>query len=146
MQVALMIPCYIDIFSPRVSIATLELLERLGLDVAYPKEQTCCGQPMAKSGCYQQARAIEDHCAKVFGSFENVVTPSGSCTHHIRNKFTAGTDSPERQSFTKTPMTSSNSCMTYSRLEIYPGRRLNTKSPFTQVVRPFVASTWRTGS
>jgi L-lactate dehydrogenase complex protein LldE len=34
---------------------------------------------------------------RVFGSFDCVVTPSGSCTHHIRNKFTAAADSPEKQ-------------------------------------------------
>jgi L-lactate dehydrogenase complex protein LldE len=96
MQVALMVPCYIDMFYPRVGIATVELLEKLGVDVIYPQEQTCCGQPMANSGCYEEARATEDHCAKVFGSFDCVVTPSGSCTHHIRNKFTAGAGSPEK--------------------------------------------------
>jgi L-lactate dehydrogenase complex protein LldE len=102
MEVALMIPCYIDVFYPQVGIATLELLERLGLDVVYPKEQTCCGQPMANSGCYEEARATEDHCARVFGSFQYVVTPSGSCTHHIRNKFTAGADSPEKDNLSRT--------------------------------------------
>jgi L-lactate dehydrogenase complex protein LldE len=101
MEVALMIPCYIDVFYPQVGIATLELLERLGIDVAYPKEQTCCGQPMANSGCYEEARATEEHCARVFGAFEYVVTPSGSCTHHIRNKFTAGADSQERENLTR---------------------------------------------
>jgi L-lactate dehydrogenase complex protein LldE len=50
---------------PQIGIATLELLERLGVDVVYPKEQTCCGQPMANSGCYEEARATEDHCARV---------------------------------------------------------------------------------
>lgn len=93
MEVALMIPCYIDVFYPQVGIATLDLLERLGVDVAYPEEQTCRGQPMANSGCYEEARATEEHCARVLGSYEYVVTPSGSCTHHIRNKFTPGADS-----------------------------------------------------
>ena len=101
MQVALMVPCYIDMFYPHVGIATLELLERFGVNVVYPKEQTCCGQPMANSGCYEEARATEEHCARVFGSFDCVVTPSGSCTHHIRNKFTAGVDSPEKQSLVR---------------------------------------------
>jgi Cysteine-rich domain len=73
----------------------------LGVDVVYPKEQTCCGQPMANSGCYEEARATEEHCARVFGFFDCVVTPSGSCTHHIRNKFTAGADSPEKQSLVR---------------------------------------------
>src|ERR1700734_4031407 len=70
MQVALMVPCYIDMFYPHVGIATLELPERLGVDFVYPKEQTCCGQPMANSGCYEEARATEEHCARVFGSFD----------------------------------------------------------------------------
>ena len=66
MSVALMIPCYIDVFYPRVGIATLELPERLGVDVVYPKEQTCCGQPMANSGCYEETRATEEHRARIF--------------------------------------------------------------------------------
>jgi L-lactate dehydrogenase complex protein LldE len=69
MQAALMVPCYIDMFYPHVGIATLELLEKLGVDVVYPKDQTCCGQPMANSGCYEEARATEEHCASIFGSF-----------------------------------------------------------------------------
>ena len=95
MQVALLVPCYIDMFHPHIGIATLELLGKLSFDVVYPPEQTCCGQPMANSGCYEEARPTQEHCAKVFGSFDCVVTPSGSCTHHIRNKFIAGADSLE---------------------------------------------------
>src|ERR1700741_4121007 len=101
MSVALMIPCYIDVFYPRVGIATLELLERLGVDVVYPKDQTCWGQPMANSGWYEEGRETEEHCVIVFGFFFYVVTPSGSCTHHIRNKFTAGTDSPEKENLVR---------------------------------------------
>jgi L-lactate dehydrogenase complex protein LldE len=97
MYVALIIPCYIDSFYPQVGISTLELLERLNIDVAYPDEQTCCGQPMANSGCYKEAKGTEENFIRVFGDFEYIVTPSGSCTHHIRNKFTAASDSPARQ-------------------------------------------------
>ncbi len=50
MRIGLFIPCYIDAFFPEVGIATLELLERLGHEVVYPRDQTCCGQPMANSG------------------------------------------------------------------------------------------------
>ena len=50
MRIGLFIPCYIDAFFPEVGIATLELLERFGHDVVYPRDQTCCGQPMANSG------------------------------------------------------------------------------------------------
>ena len=50
MKVALFIPCYIDLIYPKVGIATLELLERLGVEVTVPLQQTCCGQPMANEG------------------------------------------------------------------------------------------------
>ncbi|MGA3249787.1 MAG: (Fe-S)-binding protein, partial [Paraburkholderia sp.] len=40
MKVALFIPCFIDAFYPEVGIATLELLERFGIEVDYPQEQT----------------------------------------------------------------------------------------------------------
>ena len=50
MRVALFVPCYIDQFYPQVAIATLELLEKLGIEVFYPPHQTCCGQPMANAG------------------------------------------------------------------------------------------------
>ena len=50
MTVGLFIPCYVDAFFPEVGIATLELLERFGIDVVYPLDQTCCGQPMTLVG------------------------------------------------------------------------------------------------
>jgi Fe-S oxidoreductase len=50
MRVALFVPCYVDQFYPQAAIASLELLEKYGCEVSYPKNQTCCGQPMANSG------------------------------------------------------------------------------------------------
>jgi L-lactate dehydrogenase complex protein LldE len=97
MQVALMIPCYIDVFYPEAGIATLELLEKLKVDVVYPFDQTCCGQPMANSGCFEEARATEELFIRNFSAFEYIVTPSGSCTDHVRYKFTAAPDSPARR-------------------------------------------------
>ena len=63
----------------------------------YPFDQTCCGQRMANSGCYEEARATEELFIKNFCAFDHIVTPPGSCTHHLRNKFTAAPDSPERR-------------------------------------------------
>jgi L-lactate dehydrogenase complex protein LldE len=61
MKVRLFVPCYIDAFFPEVGVATLTLLERLGSTVEYPLDQTCCGQPMANSGCQDDAAATEAH-------------------------------------------------------------------------------------
>ena len=96
MRVGLMIPCYIDVFYPQVGVATLELLEKLGVDVNYPFDQTCCGQPMANSGAEEEARATEELFVRNFCAFDYIVTPSGSCTNHVRNKFIAVPPSPER--------------------------------------------------
>jgi L-lactate dehydrogenase complex protein LldE len=89
MKAALFVPCYVDAFFPEVGIATLELLERLGVDVAYPLDQTCCGQPMGNSGCRDDAKATEALFVKNFGGFDYVVSPSGSCTHHVREHLTS---------------------------------------------------------
>ncbi|HTT10004.1 MAG TPA: (Fe-S)-binding protein [Burkholderiaceae bacterium] len=89
MNVGLFIPCYIDAFFPEVGVATLELLERLGLDVRYPLGQTCCGQPMANSGCQDDAAGAEKLFVRNFADFDWIVTPSGSCAHHIRAHCTA---------------------------------------------------------
>ena len=89
MKTALFVPCYVDAFFPEVGIATLELLERLGMEVAYPLDQTCCGQPMANSGCHEEAAATEKLFVRNFAGFDHIVTPSGSCAHHIREHLTA---------------------------------------------------------
>ena len=89
MKVALFIPCFIDTFYPEVGIATLELLERLGVEIDYPLNQTCCGQPMAHSGEQDAAAAVEALFVENFKGYEYIVTPSGSCTHHVRDNFDA---------------------------------------------------------
>lgn len=89
MKVALFVPCYVDAFFPEVAIATLELLERLGCEVHYPLEQTCCGQPLANSGCEAEAAGAEALFVRNFSGFEHIVAPSGSCVHHVREHFAA---------------------------------------------------------
>jgi L-lactate dehydrogenase complex protein LldE len=85
MRVGLFIPCYVDQFYPKAAIATLELLERLGVDVSYPLNQTCCGQPMANSGYEHLARGCDALFAENFKDFDYIVCPSGSCTLHIKH-------------------------------------------------------------
>lgn len=89
MKVGLFVPCYVDAFFPEVAIATLELLERLGCEVGYPLDQTCCGQPMANSGCEADAAGAEALFVRNFAGFDHIVAPSGSCVHHVRSHLTA---------------------------------------------------------
>jgi L-lactate dehydrogenase complex protein LldE len=88
-KVGLFIPCYVDAVFPEVGVATLELLERFGVEVLYPLDQTCCGQPMANSGCHTDAAAAEALFVRNFAGFDFIVGPSGSCVHHIRENLTA---------------------------------------------------------
>ena len=81
MTVGLFIPCYVDAFFPEAGIATLELLERFGIDVVYPLDQTCCGQPMANSGCHDDAAATERLFVKNFaGSTMSSADRAAACT------------------------------------------------------------------
>lgn len=90
MKVGLFIPCYVDQFYPKVGIATLQLLERAGCEVAYPAAQTCCGQPMANSGFAHLTGGCDELFIKNFAAFDYIVSPSGSCVLHIREHLHAG--------------------------------------------------------
>src|SRR5687767_13859025 len=84
MKVGLFIPCYVDQFYPQVGIATLSLLEKLGVDVSYPVNQTCCGQPMANAGYENLSEGCNSLFIENFSSFDYIVSPSGSCVLHVK--------------------------------------------------------------
>lgn len=87
MRVGLFIPCYIDQFYPRVGLATVEVLERAGVEVDFPAEQTCCGQPLANTGMQAEARPLAERFVRIFQSYDAVVCPSGSCTSMVRHHY-----------------------------------------------------------
>lgn len=87
MQVALFIPCYIDQLYPRVGMATLEILERRGCEVVFPSTQTCCGQPMANTGCSSDAKPLAERFLEIFSPYQYVVAPSGSCVAMVRRHY-----------------------------------------------------------
>lgn len=89
MRVGLFIPCYIDAIYPEVGIATLELLERLGVNVVVPLNQTCCGQPMGNEGDQKNAASSEQLFCDNFENFDYIVGPAGSCVKHVRMHFDA---------------------------------------------------------
>ena len=87
MRIALFIPCYIDQFYPQVGVAALRVLERFGCEVEFPAEQTCCGQPMANVGLHADARPLAERFLHVFGDYEYIVAPSGSCVAMVRHHY-----------------------------------------------------------
>ena len=88
MTVGLFIPCYIDQLYPQVGRATLELLEKLDVNVVYPPGQTCCGQPMANAGFEDESKGACNNFIHNFKSFDYIVAPSGelylSCKKALR--------------------------------------------------------------
>jgi L-lactate dehydrogenase complex protein LldE len=84
MKIGLFVPCYVDQFYPKVAIATYELLQKLGCDVSFPMKQTCCGQPMANSGYEHLSKDCDANFIANFAEFDYVVSPSGSCTLHVK--------------------------------------------------------------
>lgn len=82
--VGLFIPCYVDQLYPQVGMATLKILEKLGYRVEFPLEQTCCGQPMANTGCVEETRPLAERFLQIFSKYDYVVGPSGSCVAMVR--------------------------------------------------------------
>ena len=84
MRIGLFIPCYVDAVYPEVGIATYKLLKHLGLEVEYPENQTCCGQPMANAGFERQAVPLAQKFEEKFKGYDYIVAPSVSCTAFVR--------------------------------------------------------------
>ena len=106
-RVALFVTCMADMLYPSVGIAATELLERQGVEVFFPLEQTCCGQPAFNAGYRDEARVLARRFLQVFGpmvengSVEAIVAPSGSCatmtSHFYDVLFEDSNERPLRQ-------------------------------------------------
>ncbi|MDE3166097.1 MAG: (Fe-S)-binding protein [Acidobacteriota bacterium] len=86
-RVSLFVTCMVDQLFPKVGMAMAGVLERLGYEIDFPEDQTCCGQPAFNSGYRDEARAAARHFLKVFEGCEQIVAPSGSCTSMVTHHF-----------------------------------------------------------
>ena len=84
MKIGLFIPCYINAVYPEVGVASYKLLKSLGLDVDYPLDQTCCGQPMANAGFEHESAGLALRMEELFRSYDYVVGPSASCVAFVK--------------------------------------------------------------
>ena len=84
MKVGLFIPCYINAIYPQVGVASYKILSRLGVDVDYPLDQTCCGQPMANAGFENEASRLARRFETLFQSYDYIVGPSASCVAFVK--------------------------------------------------------------
>lgn len=87
MKIGLFIPCYINAIYPQVGIASYKLLKSLGLDVDYPLDQTCCGQPMANAGFEDEAIRMAEQFDEKFKGYDYIVGPSASCVAFVRDNY-----------------------------------------------------------
>lgn len=106
-RVALFVTCMVDALYPEVGMATVDLLEQQGVEVVFPFDQTCCGQPAFNAGFRDEARQMARHFLDVFepllsaGRVDAIVAPSGSCVamvaHYYDVLFHTAADGFDRQ-------------------------------------------------
>ena len=80
----LFVTCIVDQFYPEVGVSVVNVLRRLGVAVGFPKDQTCCGQPVYNTGFHREARTLAKRVLEQFRDSEYVVVPSGSCAATLR--------------------------------------------------------------
>jgi L-lactate dehydrogenase complex protein LldE len=83
-RVGLFVTCLGDSIFPEAPKAVVCVLERLGHEVEFPAEQTCCGQLLSNSGYHDEAAALAARFESIFESFDAVVSPSSSCVGMVR--------------------------------------------------------------
>jgi L-lactate dehydrogenase complex protein LldE len=87
MRVALFITCFNDTLFPGTGRAVVRLLERLGHEVEFPEDQTCCGQMHFNTGYQTEALPLARRFLRVFGHADAIVAPSGSCAGMVREAY-----------------------------------------------------------
>jgi L-lactate dehydrogenase complex protein LldE len=88
MRIQLFGTCLVDTMFPETGEAAVRLLRHFGVEVAYPKGQTCCGKPADSGGYTRESRKAAEHFISVFGNSDDpIVTPSGSCASMVKNHY-----------------------------------------------------------
>ncbi len=93
MRVALFVTCFNDTLFPGTGRAVVEVLERLGHEVTFPREQTCCGQMHGNTGYAEDGERLAKRMERVFEGCDVIVSPSASCVAYVREH----TDLPVRE-------------------------------------------------
>ena len=83
-KASLFISCLVDQFYPQVGEAMVKVLRRLGVEVDFPQDQTCCGQPAFNSGYRREAQQLAHRFLDIFQDSSYIVVPSGSCGSMVK--------------------------------------------------------------
>ncbi|NOX47064.1 MAG: (Fe-S)-binding protein [Chlorobi bacterium] len=87
MKVDIFIPCFIDQVFPQTGMNMVKILEKLGIEVHYNPNQTCCGQMAFNSGFWDEAKNLGLKFLKDFPNDRPVVAPSASCVGYVKNNY-----------------------------------------------------------
>lgn len=85
--VSLFVTCIIDMIYPGTGVSVVDILDHLGIEVRFPLNQTCCGQPAFNSGFRDDAKVVAKQFLTAFADAELIVTPSGSCGSMVRHYY-----------------------------------------------------------
>lgn len=85
MVVDIFIPCYMDQIYPETGMNMVKILEKIGLEVHYNPNQTCCGQSAFNNGFWDEAKLIGEKFIKDFPFNRPIICPSASCVGFVRN-------------------------------------------------------------
>lgn len=87
MRVQIFIPCFVDQLYPQTAFNMVKVLEKLGCEVEYNSNQTCCGQPAYNAGFRAEAKEVCTKFVNDFAGSDYIVSPSASCTGFVRNYY-----------------------------------------------------------
>ncbi len=85
--VSLFVTCIVDMIYPETGVSVVEILEHLGVELRFPINQTCCGQPAYNAGFQNDARGVAKQFLTAFADAEVIVCPSGSCASMVRHYY-----------------------------------------------------------
>ena len=79
--------CLMDMLYPAAGLAGIQLIQNEGVNVIFPPEQSCCGQPAFNSGFPAEAKAVARKQIKLFHKNYPIVVPSGSCAGMMKHHY-----------------------------------------------------------
>ena len=87
MKVSLFIPCLTEHIFPGPGLSMVKILRKLGVDIKYIENQTCCGQPAFNTGYHKEVVPVAERFIELFKEEEYIVAPSGSCVVMVKEHY-----------------------------------------------------------
>jgi len=86
-EVAFFIGCIQEAFLAPVNEATIRVLQRNGIEVHFPKGQTCCGAAQLHIGEEQLARDLARKNIDAFAGYDVIINNAGGCGATLKDEY-----------------------------------------------------------